>query len=715
MPISSRGARSVLAADRLAPARSVQILGVLVLALFALAALAAPAAVAAGKASSAFAALTEPSLGAEADVSTKRAALAPEGGRKCRPDRLNEACERAVRRADALLEQSSGTQAMSAEASAAGNSLSVSAVGPAFQSVQFIADFHNGDDFFTCNPGGTYYPEEIYAPCAQIDFSDAVSGSATSNNNRATAVVYDACGNVAGGSTTYGWYRVGDPEGRLISGGNAGGLSEWISPATPPSCAGLWTVVYEFRQTFTDGETLTASASGTFVVKPVQILSADETRGGGNPAELPCQGCVADPVNTASGDYFDSTTDLSFGGRGPGLRMDRTYSSLAAASGQSSPLGRGWSFGYGMSLAIDAGTGRATITNGNGSQTVFAREGSTYVAPGRVLATLVRNTDGSHTYTVRARAIYTFNSTGKLVSIADLNGNKITLAYDTSGRLRTATDGASRTLTYSYGASGRLAGVSDSTGRQVTYTHDSAGNLTAVTDVRGGVWGFTYDDAHLLSTRRDANGNVVMTNTYDGSGRTLTQTDGLGNKTTVAYTGSPSTTTRVTDPKGRVTEYEYKNGLLTRVTRAVGTTQAATWRYAYDVRYSLGLTQVTDPYGKTSSFTYDLRGNRTSYTDTLGKRSSAAYDSLNNSTSLTDAAGVTTTFTYDSKGNLLSRSTPLTGTAQSQTFLYTYSKTRPGDIASLKDPLGNTTAFTYDAAAYLSPENLPGRHSKRRG
>jgi hypothetical protein len=118
------------------------------------------------------------------------------------------------------------------------------------------------------------------------------------------------------------WYTIGDPEGDFTSGGHTGGLTERISPATLASCAGTWTIVYSFTQTFTNGETLTASASGTFTVKPVQLITPIESTGGGNPSQGGCgQACVGDPVNTASGDYWESTADLAVGGRGPGLRM----------------------------------------------------------------------------------------------------------------------------------------------------------------------------------------------------------------------------------------------------------------------------------------------------------------------------------------------------------------------------------------------------------
>jgi RHS repeat-associated protein len=597
-----------------------------------------------------------------------------------------------------------------------GNSLSITEVNGGVPS-SWSVDYFNSTDAISCGLW-IHYAGGRYGPCAGVAFNDAQTGTETWNHNQSTSAHYDACGNLIGGSTSFGWYTVGDPEFDLTSGGYVGGNTEVI-PAN--ACSGYGTIVYSFTQTFRDGTMLTANSTGTFRIQGNQTLAPAETYGGGNPAELPgTQTCVADPVNTATGDFWESTTDLAIGGRGPGLRMERTYSSLAAAAGHSSPLGRGWSFGYGMSLAVEAGSGNATITHGNGSQTAFASSGSGgYTAPERVLARLVRNGDGTWTYTVRERTTYTFSGAGRLTGIADLNGNTIALAYDGSGRLLTATDGAGRTLSFAYDSAGLISSVTDSTGRSVDYAHNAAGDLTTVTDARDEQWEYTYDSSHLLLTREDPNAKSV-TNTYDAGGRTLTQTNALDHTTTFAYTGHPSidplTSTRVTDPRGNVTRYDYLQGIITEQTCALGTPKEARWIFEHDRRATLGLTKVTDPNGHITRHIYDSRGNRTSTTTPLNHTASASYDALNNPISETDEMGVTTTHTYDVRGNRLTSSTPLSGTSQTQTLKWSYAPngdvtsftdpngkvttmtyTAAGDLASATDPLGNKTTYTYDA------------------
>lgn len=661
-----------------------------------------------------------------ADARARACSAAPEGVGATAGLSRSRRCGRALRRrlAAGSIERSDGSMGASATSTLASsdslvssdNSLSITEVTGGVPS-SFGVDYFNSTDGIWCGLW-IHYAGGKYGPCAGVAFNDAQTGTETWNHNRATSTHYDACGNLIGGSTSFGWYTIGDPEFDLTSGGYVGGATE-IIPAN--ACSGYGTIVYSFTQTFRDGTTLTANATGTFRIKGNQTLSPAETYGGGNPAELDCtQACEGDPVNTATGDYWESTTDLAIGGRGPGLIMERTYSSLAAAAGHSSPLGRGWSFGYGMSLAVEAGSGNVTITQGNGSQTAFTHDGNGfYTAPGRVLAELVRNPDESWNYTVRERTIYTFSSAGRLTGIADLNGNSIALAYDGSGRLSTATDGVGRTLSFAYDTAGLISSVTDSTGRSVGYGHNAAGDLTSVTDVRGGEWKYTYDPGHLLLTREDPNAKSV-TNTYDAAGRTLTQIDALDHTTTFAYTGHPSidplTSTRVTDPRGNVTRYDYLQGIITKETRALGTPKEASWVFEHDRRETLGLTKVADPNGRTTLHTYDLRGNLTSTTTPLTHTVRATYDALNNPISQTNAMGVTTTHTYDERGNRLTSSAPLSGTSQTRTFRWSYAPngdvtsftdpngkvttmtyTAAGDPASVTDPLGNKTTYTYDA------------------
>ena len=48
------------------------------------------------------------------------------------------------------------------------------------------------------------------------------------------------------------------------------------------------------------------------------------------------------------------------------------------------------------------------------------------------------------------------------------------------------------------------------------------------------------------------------------------------------------------------------------------------------------LTQVTNPLNKTTSYGYDVDGNRTSVTDANGKTTNFTYDGLNRLTHVTD-------------------------------------------------------------------------------
>jgi len=381
------------------------------------------------------------------------------------------------------------------------------------------------------------------------------------------------------------------------------------------------------------------------------------------PAACPCQHCAADPVNTATGNFGETFGDIAIPGRGLPLAFSHTYNALAAAI--DGPLGFGWIASYVMSLAQDSGTGAITVTQENGSQVTFTLTGTSYTAPPRVMATLVKNADGTFTFTRVAREIFTFSAAGRLTKEQDLNGYATTFGYNAAGQLIIVTDPAGHTLTLGW-TGPHITIVTDPIGRQVFFGYnDGQGNLTDVTDVAGGVTHFTYDAAHLLLTRRDPRGGVV-TNHYDASNRVDWQSDPLHRTTTFSYTvdSTGAQTTTITDPKGNATVDQYHYGLRTAVTRGYGTPQAATWRYTYDPA-TLGMTSMTDPNGHVTTMTYDASGNVLSRIDPLGRTTDYAYDALNDTTAMTDPLGVVTRMTYDGQGNLLSTSRPVTATTVS--------------------------------------------------
>ena len=408
--------------------------------------------------------------------------------------------------------------------------------------------------------------------------------------------------------------------------------------------------------------------------------------------QYPTTCSTAQPVNCMTGDFWHSFTDFAIPGRGLSLNFARTYNS--AASGHLGPLGFGWTHSYNVSLATDKG-GNPTITEESGATIEFAAVGSTYRAPSRVLANLVKNADGSYTLTRIDKSKLTFNAGGKLTSEQDRNGHTTAIAY-LNGNISTVSDPAGRQLVFAYGANGLIATVTDPAGRKVSFGYDSNGNLTSATDVASGLTRFAYDGNHQLLTMTDARSGV-LTNTYDGSGRVIRQSDPMNRITTYAY-GASSTT--ITDPNSSISVQQFKNYELASVTQGQGTANSATWTYGYDSATN-AVNSVTDPNGHVTKTTHDMNGNVVTSTDPLGRVTTYTYNGFNEVLTNKDPLGITTTNVYDANGNKTSTSRPLTGTPQSAMTSYQYDPNHPGDVVAAIDPNGNTSKYAYDSYGNL--------------
>lgn len=516
-------------------------------------------------------------------------------------------------------------------------------------------------------------------------------------------------------ATSDSYIRAVDPEGTI----HAVAGQPWPAGATPTPIGarartaafnGIGDVAVDARDNLYVSDvgnslllTLSAHAEPESTVswilhREIDSLEGERT-GGGNPSENTCdQGCVGDPVNTASGEYSETQRDLALPGRGPAISFERTYSSQLA--GTSGVLGYGWTGSYLMSLEVEGGSGGVvTIHQENGSTIAFEPNGrGGYLGPSAYLATLAHNEDGTWTLTRRSRDRFVFDSRGRLIRELDLNGETTTLTYDESGRLATITDPGSRTVRLEYDEAGHISQLTDSGGRTVRYGYTS-GNLTSVVDVRGQTWRYAYDEQHRLTRRIDPNEHLDVQNGYDSAGRVSTQTDADEHVTRFAY--EPGMT-QITSPAGHVRRDWYASGQLIQREEGVGTAEAGTWRYEYDPA-THGTTSVTDPLGHVWRATYDAGGRRTSTTDPLSHTTRATYDSLGDMLTFVDPKSVTTTFTYDEKGNLLTRSTPVTGTESRQVTRYVHSEeAHPGDVTSIVDPREKTTQLGYDRHGLLT-------------
>ncbi len=472
----------------------------------------------------------------------------------------------------------------------------------------------------------------------------------------------------------------------------------------------------------------------------------DEPKGS-NPAFVNC-GCVqrtaGDPVNTATGYYGESATDLSTPGLGMPLSVARSYASALSdptgpngSSAVNGPFGYGWSYNYGLTASTDPATGNVTIAQEDASKVSFTLANGAYstTAP-RFDATLTKN-GSTYTYTRRGNAIFTFDTaTGHLTTEKDLAGSTATpaystsLGYDASGHLSTVTDPSGRTYTFTWTGT-HITAVKDTANREVDYAYDGNGNLTDVYGVGTQRSGTARDDsdhtqygytaAHLLnSMRTPANFGKTVTPTpvtsmvYDASERVTSQADPDGRTTTFVYgpdtgTGLTQGQTQVTDPAGHKTIDTYDaNGLLTSETRGAGTTDAGTWKYTYDP-VTLGVTTAVDPDGHTTTYAYDDHGNRISSSDPAGNTTTYQYDGAGHQTLSISPTGLHTTTAYNTAGvptsvSVSETAAPLgnsTVTAASspsvRTTSYAYSDpAHPGLRTTTTDPRGKATTATYD-------------------
>jgi RHS repeat-associated protein len=401
--------------------------------------------------------------------------------------------------------------------------------------------------------------------------------------------------------------------------------------------------------------------------------------------------------------------------------VTRFYSGNAyiAVNGSSDALGQGITLAAQDSLVAD--TQGVMFVKGDGFSRYFPNgPTTTYISPGFDFGTLVKNGDGSYTYTEKDQTKENFNSSGQLTSVVDSDGVAVTYSYS-SGNLSTVSepDGGVATLQYS---SGLLSKILEPGGRTVTIGHDASGNLTSVTNPDGGLRTLTYDSADRLVT--DAWGPLKATMTYDTAKSVLTQIDRGGGATTqissantVGFATSPAKnasqavgvttdalshpTTYSLDPLGYTTQLQTPDGGIqifardcaeqcTAITDQLGRT--TTYTYAYGPSDG-DLVQITNPDGSAETFQYDPTFHKvTQQQDTRGDLTTSTYDTSTGDLLTTkDALNEVTTQTW-SGGLLQTVTDPLNHTA---TYQWDTAHRRLTDTI---DPLNNRTTYGYDAA-----------------
>ncbi len=452
-------------------------------------------------------------------------------------------------------------------------------------------------------------------------------------------------------------------------------------------------------------------------------------------------GEASDPINTFTGELFKSfPPDIDLGGPMP-LRFSRYYASGLAADHITGAMAPNWRHNFEWSLTTNATAAGGTasivdVISNKGRLIRFSKAGTVWQLSGRkdIPYQLVEDTIAA-TFTLldpRNNRMHIFNNAGQLIAIQDHAGNKHSLTYDAAGLLTQVSDGLGRVLTFTYDGSNKVQVVDGGNGQQIGFVYSLnngvSDNLVKVIDalnlgVLGGkatLYGYSTV-GNLLTSITKPQGNITFTQTWNANNQVATQTDGLGNTTTLTYSGSDTT---ITDPLARAMIHTHTTtGELSGVTRRDGTSISLA---SNAVGQRNG---ITDSLGANTSYTYDTASGRVATTThangaatikSFVTRTLASgvkqfdlasithadstvetfdRDTYGNLISYVDRRGNTTSFTHNANGQWLTRTNPLGGSVV-RTF------NADATLATSIDESGNATSFTYDLFKRLSTMNF---------
>ncbi|HEX8203832.1 MAG TPA: DUF6531 domain-containing protein, partial [Isosphaeraceae bacterium] len=203
--------------------------------------------------------------------------------------------------------------------------------------------------------------------------------------------------------------------------------------------------------------------------------------------------------------YLAGAVDASAPAPGLPLVFSRVYRQDLVSRFRTGPLGRGWSHNWDVSAQELTPGGDVVLRGPGGVDRSFTRTGTATftAAPGD--SGRLTLTGGAFRLVETDGTAWQFRADGKLASVEDTNGNRITLGYDAAGRLASLTHTSGRQLLLEYNAAGRLARLIDPLGpgaaddRVTSYEYDPSGeHLVRVTAPGNRVTRYDYTPAAAL-------------------------------------------------------------------------------------------------------------------------------------------------------------------------------------------------------------------------
>ncbi|MEO5625479.1 MAG: DUF6531 domain-containing protein, partial [Dokdonella sp.] len=438
---------------------------------------------------------------------------------------------------------------------------------------------------------------------------------------------------------------------------------------------------------------------------------------------LPLAHSFVKGVDLYSGNAIVSEEDIAIGGRGPGLKLSRTY--VSHQGDQRGFYGRGWSSDLDSRVVTDACNTRVVIgAAGQGQRyrqdSIDADGTAHFIAINGYHGTLTQHS-GEYDFYAKdgTRYHYAQPDAGgpRLSYVEDTNGNRVGYSYElTQGppHVNRIEDSAGRHIDITYAVkhvTRHEAGVSieDSFavatdargpgGLKVHYDYDDQENLLKVTRNEGEsqgpgtrMRGYTYQDfGGVYATDEHGEptyyqfGYRLMSSTNPVDNATREYTYELGLTGFVAENGSD-----VLIPEQRVktiTEPDHRTTIL-----------------SYDgiPGLSLAKTDVADARLNPTHYEFNQYGAAEVVTDPVGTTKTIWDTAASQPASIEDALHTLTTYAYDAAGNKTSEVIqPQTGSSITHSWTYKPEAdfTSPfirDRMATATDGNGHDTTYTYD-------------------
>lgn len=380
----------------------------------------------------------------------------------------------------------------------------------------------------------------------------------------------------------------------------------------------------------------------------------------------------------------------------------------------------------GISTEHAGGAEKVSISYGNGNSTITDALNTASTTNYQIVNGVIKNsgvTQAAGAGSAASTNSRTFDANGNVTGITDFNGNLSCYAYDTTRNLETArieglapgsvcpsnlasytlpTGSSARKVLTQWHSTYRLPVQIVEANQTSSFNYDANGNLLqkTITDTntqQSRVWTYTYNTLGQVLTadgpRTDVNDVTTYTYYTDSTtthkpGDLWTATNAKGHVTTFNSYDAHGHVTQMTDPNGLVTTFTYdlRNRLKTK------TVNGATTTYGYDLAGNL--TSVTKPTGVSFTFTYDAAHRLTDIIDAQGGKIHYTLDLIGNRTKeqILNAAG-TVVKTKSRSYDALSRLAQEIG-AYNQTKSFQYDAN--GNLKLITDANGHSLQKSYD-------------------